>query len=515
MLRCLTTSLFSLASSVVSPPQHSVFQSNYMSDETGAAAAAAAAESPQQQQQQQSPQKDEAKNAHLTDLLDMLENPTAEQLAKIEQLRLVVAPLVAKEGELSSGQVEDWNTYRSVFLCRHLIARKWDVAAALDMIKTAAKWRKETGIDSEAVFPNPCIYVRGYGGEAGMRDLVRIRACGERVEGANPALEDAVLQLRQVASEAFHSTDRKGRPVFISRPGICRVDEMLARSRSVTPPGEDPGQMMLMQHIRCNEVGATIVSYCNEKVVPKIEKSGGSPHTAITAIFDCEGLSMGHLKLLELMKLQSELDKQVAAEGLYACFVVNAGAAVRAAWAIMSLWIDERTKSKVHFLAPGEPTKAALLEHIAPENLPTFLGGTCKCADGCVPEPGMVYVDGVAKPNPTPPPMGPTRVVHVHSGKSETIDTPVARGDAVAISIYQDPKFDISFGVKFVAASGESVTVREAAKMSGAAKLDYTAQMAGKVVITLDNSYSWVRGKDVQVRVLHTPAPAAAAAAAE
>lgn len=53
-------------------------------------------------------------------------------------------------------------------------------------------------------------------------------------------------------------------------------------------------------------------------------------------------------------------------------------------WAVAKNFVDEKTRKKITIIGGGY--KKVLLENIAEENLPDFLGGTCKCEDkgGCL-----------------------------------------------------------------------------------------------------------------------------------
>ena len=62
-------------------------------------------------------------------------------------------------------------------------------------------------------------------------------------------------------------------------------------------------------------------------------------------------------------------------------FVINAPMLFTGVWAVVKMWIDDKTKEKIQIL--GSSYKKELLKYIDPENLPDFLdGGTCKCAGG-------------------------------------------------------------------------------------------------------------------------------------
>ena len=62
-------------------------------------------------------------------------------------------------------------------------------------------------------------------------------------------------------------------------------------------------------------------------------------------------------------------------------FIINAPFLFTGIWAIVRMWIDDKTKEKIQIL--GSSYKKQLLKYIDPENLPDFIeGGTCKCKGG-------------------------------------------------------------------------------------------------------------------------------------
>jgi hypothetical protein len=63
-------------------------------------------------------------------------------------------------------------------------------------------------------------------------------------------------------------------------------------------------------------------------------------------------------------------------------FVVNAPWLFNTFWRFASAWMSEDVRNSTHVL----PDVAKLLDIIPAANLPVALGGTCKCAGGCVRE---------------------------------------------------------------------------------------------------------------------------------
>jgi hypothetical protein len=65
-------------------------------------------------------------------------------------------------------------------------------------------------------------------------------------------------------------------------------------------------------------------------------------------------------------------------------FVVNAPYLFAGVWSMVKGFLDERTRNKIKIIGSG--FEKTLLEFIDAETLPTFLGGTCTCAElgGCI-----------------------------------------------------------------------------------------------------------------------------------
>ena len=62
---------------------------------------------------------------------------------------------------------------------------------------------------------------------------------------------------------------------------------------------------------------------------------------------------------------------------------------------MVRVFLDDGVTAKVHILGEGEPTRKALLAAVDADQLPTFLGGTCKCPGGCVSGSACTSPDGL------------------------------------------------------------------------------------------------------------------------
>jgi hypothetical protein len=64
-------------------------------------------------------------------------------------------------------------------------------------------------------------------------------------------------------------------------------------------------------------------------------------------------------------------------------FVVNCAFWLRAGWAIVKHFLDQKTRDKIKIY--GDDYQSELFEYADPANLPEFLSGTCRCEPhGCL-----------------------------------------------------------------------------------------------------------------------------------
>ena len=93
--------------------------------------------------------------------------------------------------------------------------------------------------------------------------------------------------------------------------------------------------------------------------------------------------------------------------------IINAPFLFTGIWAIVKMWIDDKTKEKIHIL--GGSYKKELLKYIDPENLPDFIdGGVCKCKGGCL-------GPNVGPWNPEGEEMFPHCIYKVHEKPAEAV----------------------------------------------------------------------------------------------
>ena len=73
-------------------------------------------------------------------------------------------------------------------------------------------------------------------------------------------------------------------------------------------------------------------------------------------------------------------------------YIVNCSWILRAGWQIIKNFLNPKTRSKINIL--GSSFKDELTKFVDLENLPEFLGGTCRCKpNGCLKQPAGPWED--------------------------------------------------------------------------------------------------------------------------
>ena len=85
-----------------------------------------------------------------------------------------------------------------------------------------------------------------------------------------------------------------------------------------------------------------------------------------------------------MIQLASKIGQDYYPEIMGQCLIVNAPMLFTGVWSIVKSFLDEKTRKKITI--KGGSFHKDLLELVESENLPDFLGGTCKCEayGGCM-----------------------------------------------------------------------------------------------------------------------------------
>jgi hypothetical protein len=267
----------------------------------------------------------------------------------------------------------DSTKFDDFYLVRFLRARKLDQAKSLEMFTNFLKWRAESKIDDMQNWTFP-----------------------------------EIDQVRLYYPHGLHKTDKNGRPIYIEILGELRVDELF----KVTTP-----ERLLAYQAKCYErVLSEVFPSCSRAAKTHI-------HQTLT-ILDLKKLTAKLLskKTYGFLKMTSFNSQNYYPEILGSLYIVNTGLLFKAAWSVCKAFLDEKTKKKVITL--GSDHKKELLKHIDIQNLPSFLGGECKCEPyGCIYSNAGPWNKGDEKPEINPELLKmKAEVEEKETGEAETLD---------------------------------------------------------------------------------------------
>jgi len=241
----------------------------------------------------------------------VLSSYTPEQLSVLTKFR----EHVTKQGDVSP-------MFDDVFLLRFLKARKFDFKKTCDMWNDYSTWRKEERLDEPFDFP----------------------------EGDN---------LKQYFPHLYFKTDKQGRPIYIERIGQLKHKDIW----SVTTK-----ERFFKYYARNSERMIT-------EIMPACSEAAGKRVHQGFYIIDLQGMTMKTASsgVLDLAKSLMGMCQKYYPELMGEMYVVNAPFLFHGIWNIVKLWLDDRTKQKIHIL--GSSYQKKLLEKVEAHNLPDFLGG--------------------------------------------------------------------------------------------------------------------------------------------
>lgn len=217
-------------------------------------------------------------------------------------------------------------------LVRFLIARQWDVDKAMGMLKEHYRWLAEMNMTALLQDPFP---------------------------------EEA--QIKKYYPMAFHGVDKKGRPLYIERPGLIDMPRLL----QITTPER------LLQYV------STGCELQIRRRLPACSLLRGEVVDKSLNIMDLDGLGfrvVTHTIARRVLKDVVTILQNHYPECAGRTIIINAPRVFSIAWSFVKPMLDEKTVSKISiFGTDKEAYSAALLEIVDANQLPALFGGRCMC----------------------------------------------------------------------------------------------------------------------------------------
>mmetsp|Transcript_50667 Transcript_50667/g.120955 ORF Transcript_50667/g.120955 Transcript_50667/m.120955 type:complete len:384 (-) Transcript_50667:63-1214(-) len=244
---------------------------------------------------------------------------------------------------------------------RFLRARKWDVAAAVQQYQDTVRWREENDVArfcaegpgpaanelSEDQFSELCV--------DGVEAFPALRLINSRED------EGAWLWYGLTAAFGF---DREGRPMHLQKAGYASQ----RFAAMYTFAGNNAGHRLVYDgYVRMQELQAARMRESSQRL--------GRQVTQQVVIMDMKGLSFWpDPRAMSVFKEFLSVSQRYYPETLGVQFFLNTPPIFLAIWRLIKDWIDPVTASKMHLM--GSDFQGALLQYIAPDQLPAEYGGT-------------------------------------------------------------------------------------------------------------------------------------------
>ena len=195
----------------------------------------------------------------------------------------------------------------------------------------------------------------------------------ENVDSIHLERFDKAQEIHDLYPRFFHRVDKLGRPVWIKRHSNFDFASLV----QITGPMWQ--SEFIRHHIRENE---KLMQYR----LPACSMAADRHVSQVVLIMDLHGFPLMTLpKLYSTLAAICQIDADYYPESLGRIIVVNAGLMFSGFWKVIKGFLPAVTVEKVNIL--GSSYQKELLDLIDTENLPDFLGGSCKCdhiEGGCV-----------------------------------------------------------------------------------------------------------------------------------
>jgi len=223
----------------------------------------------------------------------------------------------------------DYDDYDENYLIRFLRARKLDLNLTYKMFTDFLEWRKKEDIDNILTYQF-----------------------------------EEINEIKKALPMCFHKTDKLGRPIYYAEVDLERVLKVVDEKRLCKFFTKEYENIICITYPACSIAANKFIS------------------TSLCIIDFKINARLLEGNQLAFIKLNAAIGQSYYPEILGTMFMINTLPFVIAIWTLIKSFLEERTRNKIFII--GEDYKKNVLELAPEENIPSFLGGTCKCEKGCL-----------------------------------------------------------------------------------------------------------------------------------
>ena len=236
----------------------------------------------------------------------------------------------------------DTKRFTNEYLYRFAKARHFDMKETVKMLEAHLEWLEENDVSNIASFD--------YG---------------------------ELCQVKIAFPHGYHGVDKLGRPIYINRLGRTSTESLFQVTnwdRFIKFWIQSYEELVWNKVPACKAAGAA------NPALPGLPPPSALASIQTVTIVDLKGVGLGHFtaKAREFLAVTSKISSNNYPEILGSMYVVNAPGIFPMIWNQIKSMLDPGTRAKIH-IVNSRQTKEKLLEVIDADQLPSFLGGDCKC----------------------------------------------------------------------------------------------------------------------------------------
>lgn len=447
-------------------------------------------------------------------ITNVTEQKITEFLTRMKAEEQPLPPLFKRFAESGTTDKPTLENEERLFAYAFLKARQWNVTKALKMTHEAFILRKKLGLDHHRFIPS-VLSVRGFD----QNDVAQRLALQPTAN--NDEMTKIVNEFNPLFHLGYHYWDRRGLPVLYWVLGNVKVHSAMKKAAQVVPVGKTLNDAVELYCGALVETGWTLCRY-QDKILTEKPQAGidmGAPRrNFITVVVDAKGLNYKMIYKPAVDQLRFALSTLTGhyADCVHRIVVVNCPAMIKFAYGIIKPSLNEDMQSKISFVSPEE-TAVALDRVIGSERVPSFLGGSCTCPNGCIASynPNAILSAEEGEGDVL------TENIKLSAGEKHERVFDMVTGEDVIWDFVSTKGVDVRFSVLFYPKQ-TGVTIdpkRQRVKIDKSAKKTtrenpvvkicklsdgsdhYMAPEDGILQLVWDNSSSWLQDKPIQMRV--------------